>query len=62
MPDLLPVTLEDMIIEVRRELRMRATLYPEWKRNAGRNKRNQMDRQFDVMNAILEHLEKERAK
>ena len=57
MPDLLPVTLDDMIQEVRRELEIRARLYPEWKRTAGRNKRNQMDRQFDVMEAVLKYLE-----
>lgn len=61
MPDLLPVTLDEMIQEVRRELDVRARLYPEWKSKAGRNKRNQMDRQFDVMEAILKHLEQQRA-
>jgi hypothetical protein len=60
MPDLLPVTLDDMIAEARRELEMRARLYPEWKAKAGRNKRNQMDRQWYVMEAILQHLEEER--
>jgi hypothetical protein len=57
MPDLLPVTLPDMIQEVKRELEMRARLYPEWKRTTGRFKRNQLDRQWDVMVAILKHLE-----
>lgn len=57
MPDLLPISLDDMIEEVRRELRMRATLYPKWKADAGRNKRNQIDRQWDVMEAVLRYLE-----
>ena len=60
MPDLLPVTIDDMIVEVRRELEMRSRLYPQWKVTAGRNKRNQMDRQWDVMEAILKHLEGQR--
>jgi hypothetical protein len=60
MPDLLPVTLDDMIQEVKRELAMRERLYPQWKRDAGRNKRNQLDRQWDVMEAVLQHLEAER--
>ena len=56
MADLLPITLDDMIVEVRRELRMRATLYPKWKADAGRNKRNQLDRQWDAMEAVLKYL------
>lgn len=55
-----PITLRDMIEEVQRELDMRAFWYPKWKANAGRNKRNQMDRQWDVMEAVLKHLEEER--
>lgn len=60
MPDLLPITLDDMIAEIKRELAMRAEWYPKWKANAGRNKRNALDRQWDVMEAILKHLEGER--
>lgn len=60
MADLPPVTLDEMYTEVRRELDMRARLYPDWKKNAGRNKRNQLDRQFDVMQAVLDHLQAER--
>jgi hypothetical protein len=60
MPDLLPITLQDMIDEVERELGMRERLYPQWKAAAGRNKRNQLDRQWDVMEAILKHLQGER--
>ena len=60
MPDLLPVTLDDMILEVKRELGLRDRLYPIWRRDASRNKRNQMDWQLHVMEAILKHLEAER--
>ena len=57
MAELLPITLDDMIVEVRRELRMRALKYPEWKRDASRNARNRLDRQWDVMEAVLKYLE-----
>lgn len=62
MADLLPVSLDDMIAEIERELAMRARLYPEWKMNAGRNMRNKFDRQWDVMEAVLKHLQEERDK
>ncbi len=62
MADRLPVSLDDMIAEIERELAMRARLYPEWKKTAGLNKRNQMDRQWDVMEAVLKHLQEERDK
>lgn len=60
MPDMLPISLDDMIAEVRRELGMREKLYPEWKREAGRVKRNRLDHQYEVMEAVLHHLEGER--
>jgi len=60
--DLYPVTLDDMIAEVKRELEMRRVWYPQWKLKAGNNKRNQMDRQWDVMEALLARLENERAR
>ena len=61
MPDLLPISLTDKIAEVERELAMRREWYPRWKANAGRNKRNVMDRQYDVMEAILnDYLEQQR--
>lgn len=60
MPDLLPVTLDDMIEEVARELRLRARFYAERVRT-GRMNRRRADRQFDVMEAVLKHLEEERA-
>jgi hypothetical protein len=57
MPDLLPVTLADMIAEVQRELAMRERVYPQWKIGASIGKRNQMDRQCEVMEAVLKYLE-----
>jgi hypothetical protein len=60
MPDLLPVTLDDMIAEVEREVAMRTRLYPQWKAGAGIVKRNQMDRQLEVMETVLERLKGER--
>ena len=49
-----------MISEVRRELAIRHNLYANWKQGAGRVRRNMMDRQYDVMSAILKRLEEER--
>jgi hypothetical protein len=60
MPDLFPVSLADMIREVERELKMRRNLYPTWKQNAGIVKRNQLDRQYAVLEAVLTKLEEER--
>jgi hypothetical protein len=56
----LAITLDDMIAEVRRELAMRRNVYPQRQRNAGLALRNQIARQYDVMEAILNHLEEER--
>jgi hypothetical protein len=57
--DLLPVSLPDMIAEVERELALRERLYPEWKLSAGRIKRLRMDRQIEVMRALLSKLQGE---
>ena len=59
MPDLPPITLDDMISEVRRELRLRASFYAERVRYGRMNKR-QADRQLDVMEAVLAYLEERR--
>lgn len=48
-----------MIYEVRRELEQRARLYSEWARTGKANKRR-LDRQYDVMEAVLHRLEGER--
>jgi len=59
MPDLLPVTLDDMIEEVRTELRYRQQVFGNAVRTGRMNKRL-ADRRFDVMEAVLRHLEEER--
>ena len=58
MPDLLGVTLDDMIWEVRRELEQRGRLYPQWG-STGRANKHRLQRQLEVMQAVLEHLEAE---
>lgn len=60
MSDLLPVTLDEMIAEARRELEMRQRVYARWRQGSGRAGRAKLDRQYDVMAAIVEHLEEER--
>lgn len=56
MPDLLPVTLPEMIAEVRRELRLRRKVYPNHVA-AGRITQDQADRRIEVMEAALRELE-----
>jgi hypothetical protein len=56
MPDQLPVTLDDMIRELRREVEGRRTFYARAVRERWMNKRR-ADRQFDVMEATLNYLE-----
>jgi hypothetical protein len=59
VPDLYPITLIDMIEEVRRELRYRAHFWTVACRE-GRMNRKLADRRIDVMTAVLLHLEGER--
>jgi hypothetical protein len=61
MPDLLPVTLDDMIAELRRECRMRREVYAR-ATSDGRMNRRAADRRIDVMDATLAYLEREREK
>jgi hypothetical protein len=56
VPDLYPITLIDMIEEVRRELRYREQVYSRACRE-GRMNRKLADRRIDVMTAVLQHLE-----
>ena len=60
MPELFPVTLEEMIAEVRRELHMRQRVYTDMVAH-GRMNRRQADRRIDVMAATLAYLEKQQA-
>jgi hypothetical protein len=54
-PDLLPVTYETMIDEVRRELMQRRQVYPRLVANKQINARR-AGRQIEIMEAILELL------
>ncbi len=60
MPDLLPVTLDDMIAEVARECRKRREVYGRAVHD-GRMNRRRADRQIDVMDAVLARLERDKA-
>ncbi|MGO4917669.1 hypothetical protein [Pseudogemmobacter sp. W21_MBD1_M6] len=50
-------TLHELIGEVRREVRMRRSVYPKWVR-AGRMERVEADRQIDLMVAVERRLTK----
>ena len=54
-----PVSLDDMIEEVRRECAMRRDVFGRACRE-GRMNRRRADRRIEVMDAILKHLEGER--
>lgn len=58
MPDLLPISLDEVVHEVRRTLEVRQRRYPELVRSGRVNKR-QLDRQNAVLEATLETLERE---
>jgi hypothetical protein len=58
VPDLLGVTLEDMIAEVRRECQQRRHVYDRLVRERKMNRRL-ADRRIDVMDALLAYLEKQ---
>jgi hypothetical protein len=61
MPDLYPVTVGDMIAEVRRELEMRRNVYARAARE-GRMNRHQADRRIEIMAAVLARLEQQQRK
>jgi hypothetical protein len=58
MADLFPVTLDDMIEEVRREAKMRREVYHRLVQDRKMNKRI-ADRRIDVMDAVLRYLEEQ---
>ena len=59
MSDLFPVTLDDMIHEIERELALRHRVYPRWV--AGKNlQQRQADRQIAILMVLLDKLKKER--
>ena len=55
-----PVTLEQQIIAVRREIAMRKGVYPKWVA-AGRLKPEKADHEIAAMEAVLASLERMRA-
>lgn len=59
MTDLFPVTLVEMIEEVRRECAMRRQVYPRLIAEKKMNRRH-ADRRIDVMDAVLRLLEASR--
>jgi hypothetical protein len=59
MPDLLPVSMEEMIEEVRREAAMRRRVYSDLV-TKGRMNRRLADRRIDIMDALLAYLEQRR--
>jgi len=61
MSDPLPVTLDDMIAELRRECRDRRWIYASRTRD-GRMNTRAAARRIDVMDATLAYLEREREK
>jgi hypothetical protein len=54
-----PVSIDDMIEEIQRECQMRREVYGRACRE-GRMNRRRADRRIDVMDAVLNHLERER--
>jgi hypothetical protein len=52
MSDLYPVTLDDMVSEVERELNQRRQVYARLVHNGSLNRRA-ADRRFEVMSAVL---------
>jgi hypothetical protein len=60
MTDLLGVTLEDMVSEVRRECMVRRQVYSRLVAEQKMNKRL-ADRRIDVMDALLAYLEQRKA-
>jgi hypothetical protein len=59
MSDLYPVSLDDMVEEVRRECQSRRFAFGIACRE-GRMNRRRADRRIDVMDAVLKRLEEER--
>jgi hypothetical protein len=57
MPDLLPVSREEMVSEVQREIALRRRVYPRWV-DAGKLKLDRAERQIAVLEAVLEELRK----
>jgi hypothetical protein len=59
MSDLFPITLPEMINEIKREIAMRERMYPTWVR-AKTLASDKADRQLAIARAILKNLEAQR--
>jgi hypothetical protein len=57
MADLFPITIEDQIASVEREINLRRRVYPRWV-SEGKMKQDKADREIAVMEAVLETLKK----
>ena len=55
MADLIPITLEEEIICLRREIGMRQSVYPRWVAS-GKMKLDRAEREIAVMKSALERL------
>ena len=55
MSDLLPITLDDEIICIRREIAMRERVFPRWV-SGGKMKAHNAEHEIAVMRAVLERL------
>lgn len=55
MPDLLPITIDDEIACIRREIVMRQRVYPRWVA-AGKMKQDTADREIACMEAVNARL------
>ena len=61
MPDLLPIALSEMILDMRREIRLRRNVYTKAVQ-AKRMSRDVAERRIEVSKAILLKLEQEEAR
>lgn len=61
MDDLLPITVDDMIAEIERELKQRSRVYPRLV-SSGKLAKDRADRQVKVMRAVRAHLIAEKRK
>lgn len=56
MADLFPITIDDQIASVKREISMRHRVYPRWV-DTGKMRQDEADREIAAMNAVLATLQ-----
>lgn len=59
MPDLFPVTIDEMVREVERDITLRRRVYPGWVASK-RMSQDKADRQISIMEAVARELQKRR--